>query len=601
MDKRTILTMAVMLAFLILVNILYPVFFPPPPEVKKPRPTTESQATTAVQTVVGDSVVNTASPGTSQMTGAVDQTAEPVIEPTEQGQSVPSRDITVETPEYLAVFTEMGGRLKSLTLNNYMATRLSRKEPEKKQELVVLSPGQSELPLALRIYVNESDFLDLSDLHFSADRESLKVETSAGKLVFTGRTAKGLVLERTFTFTPGSYLIGQEVKAKNESQTSAYGGRLGMTLVANPFAGKPGRYDNVAGYLGGKLFTTSSGKAASKVQDLGTPARPEWLGYMSQYFLTALILDGNSSGVQDPTVLRLQAASRSPQGVQLAASWPLQLNPGSAASYDFSVYYGPKENKSLDVAGFSLDQSIDLGWFGFLAKPLAYLLRMFYGIVGNYGLAIIIVTFLIKLALAPLTAKSYKSMKQMQKLQPRMQAVREKFKDDRESANKEMMQLYKTYKVNPLGGCLPMMLQIPFFIAFYRVLDYALELRGAPFMLWIQDLSAPDRLFDLGVTIPFLDPPTGIPVMTILMAGSMIWQQKMTPTMGDPMQAKIMMLMPLFFSIILLNMPAGLVLYWLVNNILSIIQQKFINRPEPASGQVAKPLPQIKNNVKKSK
>ncbi|MDR0621510.1 MAG: membrane protein insertase YidC, partial [Deltaproteobacteria bacterium] len=201
---------------------------------------------------------------------------------------------------------------------------------------------------------------------------------------------------------------------------------------------------------------------------------------------------------------------------------------------------------------------------------------------GNYGLAIIIVTFLIKLALAPLTAKSYKSMKQMQKLQPRMMALREKYKDDRESLNKETMLLYRTYKVNPLGGCLPMILQIPFFIAFYRVLDYALELRGAPFALWIQDLSAPDRLFDLGVTIPFLDPPTGIPVMTILMAVSMIWQQKMSPTMGDPMQAKIMMLMPLFFSVILLNMPAGLVLYWLVNNILSILQQKFINRPEPA-------------------
>jgi YidC/Oxa1 family membrane protein insertase len=162
-----------------------------------------------------------------------------------------------------------------------------------------------------------------------------------------------------------------------------------------------------------------------------------------------------------------------------------------------------------------------------------------------------------------------------------MQALREKLKDDRENLNKEMMQLYKTYKVNPLGGCLPMLLQIPFFIAFYRVLDYALELRGAPFILWIKDLSAPDRLFDFGVSIPFLDPPTGIPVMTLLMAGSMIWQQKMTPTMGDPTQAKIMMLMPLFFSIILLNMPAGLVLYWLVNNVLSIVQQKFINRPEP--------------------
>jgi YidC/Oxa1 family membrane protein insertase len=300
---------------------------------------------------------------------------------------------------------------------------------------------------------------------------------------------------------------------------------------------------------------------------------------MSQYFLTAIILSGGTESQQEPPLTI--AESRAPRGVDLVVYWPLELSPGGTRSYTFTVYYGPKAADALAAAGHQLARSVDLGWFTFLAKPLAYLLRMFYGLVGNYGLAIITVTVLIKIVLAPLTAKSYKSMKQMQKLQPRMAALREKHKDDRETMNKEMMQLYKIYKVNPMGGCLPMLLQIPFFIAFYRVLDYALELRGAPFMLWIQDLSAPDRLFDLGVSIPFLDPPTGIPVMTLLMAASMVWQQKMTPTMGDPTQAKIMMLMPVVFSIILLNMPSGLVLYWLVNNILSIAQQKLINRPDP--------------------
>jgi YidC/Oxa1 family membrane protein insertase len=214
---------------------------------------------------------------------------------------------------------------------------------------------------------------------------------------------------------------------------------------------------------------------------------------------------------------------------------------------------------------------------------MAWLLRAFYSIVGNYGVAIIIVTILIKLALWPLTAKSYKSMRQMQKIQPLLVALRQRHKDDRETMNKEMMQLYKTYKINPMGGCLPMLLQIPFFIAFYRVLDYALELRGAPFILWIKDLSAPDRLFDFGARIPFLEPPTGIPVLTIIMTASMIWQQRLTPNMGDPMQAKMMMLMPVIFAVILINMPAGLVLYWLVNNILSIVQQKIVNRPAPGT------------------
>jgi YidC/Oxa1 family membrane protein insertase len=573
--------MVVMLAFFALVNVLYPVIFPPPPKPQKPAAITESQMASDIPVIDNDLV------GDAQGTGdlaAASQAGDNLADGLDTGEAsvtlAPAKDIKVETPEYVAVFTETGGRLKSLVLKKYMATRLSKKDPGTNQELVALSPGQSELPLALRLYVNNSDYLDLSGLRMVAGQESLAVDSSAGKLVFTGATAKGLVIERTYTFVPGSYLIGQSVKAKNQSQ-SRYSGRLGMTLVSNPFGGRQGRYDTVAGYLGGELFTAAAGKAPGKLQGQSLSANSDWLGYMSQYFLTAIVLSGNPSGSQDPANLRAQAEFRPPLGTQVGVSWPLDMGPGSEASYDFSVYYGPKDIGDLEKAGHNLAKSVDLGWFGFLAKPLAWLLRFFYGLVGNYGLAIIIVTFLIKVALAPLTAKSYKSMKQMQKLQPRMQALREKFKDDREAMNKEMMQLYKTYKVNPLGGCLPMLLQIPFFIAFYRVLDYALELRGAPFFLWIQDLSAPDRLFDLGVKIPFLDPPTGIPVMTILMGASMLWQQKMTPAMGDPMQAKIMMLMPLVFSVILLNMPAGLVLYWLVNNILSIVQQKFINRPEP--------------------
>ncbi|MDR1309819.1 MAG: membrane protein insertase YidC [Deltaproteobacteria bacterium] len=576
MEKRVILAMVLMMGFFVLVNVLYPALFPKPaPPAREASRPAGPVAGAVLETAAGDSVAPLAEP-----------VSEPVSEPAQAEAASPARDIVVETPEFVAVFTELGGRLKSLTLNGYLATRVGGREPAGQQQMVPGAPeGQpAELPMALRVYVNEADFLDLSELRFSADRDSLKVEGAPGKLVLTGRTAKGLVLERTFTFTPGSFLIGHRVVARNQSQTSGYGGRLGMTVAAGPFGGRPGRYDNVAGYLGGKLFTAAVGKAGSKLRDLGSPPVADWLGYMSQYFLAAVVLSGGS---QDPAGLGIQAAEQPQAGVQLVASWPLQLNPGAESAYDFSVYYGPKDTGDLERAGHNLGKSVDLGWFAFLARPLAFLLRMFYGIVGNYGLAIIIVTVLIKVALAPLTAKSYKSMKQMQKLQPRMAALREKHKDDREALNREMMQLYRTYKVNPMGGCLPMLLQIPFFIAFYRVLDYALELRGAPFVLWIGDLSAPDRLFDLGFRVPFLDPPTGIPVMTILMAASMIWQQKMTPAMGDPMQAKIMMLMPLFFSVILLNMPAGLVLYWLVNNILSIVQQKFINRPDPSAGGAA--------------
>jgi YidC/Oxa1 family membrane protein insertase len=251
-----------------------------------------------------------------------------------------------------------------------------------------------------------------------------------------------------------------------------------------------------------------------------------------------------------------------------------KLDTGSEKSWDFMVYYGPRDLKVLEPLGHGLAAAVDFGWFDVIAKPMLIALNFFYDLIPNYGIAIIIVTILIKLLFWPLTRKSYKSMKEMQKLQPQVAKVREKYKDDKQRQQQEIMQLYKTYKVNPMGGCLPMVVQIPVFIAFYKVLGSAIELRHAPFMLWINDLSAPDRLFpQLG--IPWVE---GIPVLTLLMGASMFIQQKMTPTTGDPTQAKMMMLMPVVFTFMFISFPSGLVLYWLVNNLLSIGQQTFVNK-----------------------
>jgi len=235
----------------------------------------------------------------------------------------------------------------------------------------------------------------------------------------------------------------------------------------------------------------------------------------------------------------------------------------------------------LKKFGRDLDQAINFGWTDIIAKPLLYLLRFFYEYIHNYGLSIILLTILVKGLFWPLTHKSYKSMKEMQKLQPRMAKLREKFKNDKQKLNQEMMSLYKTYKVNPMGGCLPMVIQIPVFFALFRVLGGCIELRHAPFALWINDLSAPGRLFNFPFQIPFMTPPYGIPVLTLLMGASMFLQQKMTPTPGDPMQAKIMMFLPVIFTFMFINFPSGLVLYWLVNNLLSIGQQYRIHR-QPA-------------------
>jgi YidC/Oxa1 family membrane protein insertase len=199
-------------------------------------------------------------------------------------------------------------------------------------------------------------------------------------------------------------------------------------------------------------------------------------------------------------------------------------------------------------------------------------------VIPNYGVAIIILTILVKIVLFPLGQKSYKSMSEMKKIQPLMKEIREKYKDDKKKMNQEVMGLYRTYKINPLGGCLPMVVQLPAFFALYRMLYEAIELRHAPFFLWIDDLSAPDRLFRFDFSIPFMEAPYGIPVLTIVMGASMLLQQKMSPPMGDATQAKMMMFMPIIFTVIFINFSSGLVLYWLVNNLLSIAQQYYTQK-----------------------
>jgi YidC/Oxa1 family membrane protein insertase len=216
--------------------------------------------------------------------------------------------------------------------------------------------------------------------------------------------------------------------------------------------------------------------------------------------------------------------------------------------------------------------------FDFLAKPCLWLMNWIYAGIPNYGIAIIILTLITKIILWPLGTKSYKSMQQMKRLQPLIQEIREKYKDDKKKMNEETMALYRTYKINPLGGCLPMVVQIPVFFALYRMLYEAIELRHAPFFLWINDLSAPDRLLRFDFSIPFMQPPYGIPVLTIIMGATMLLQQKMQPPMGDATQAKIMMFMPLIFTFIFINFSSGLVLYWLVNNVFSIAQQYYTNK-----------------------
>ena len=276
---------------------------------------------------------------------------------------------------------------------------------------------------------------------------------------------------------------------------------------------------------------------------------------------------------------RLHLALKSEKFVAAQYQQPEKvIPPGNQYTYKYRLFIGPKRISNLKTVGNSLERLIDFGWFDFIARPCLWLLNLFYSVIPNYGVAIIILTLLVKVLLWPLGQKSYKSMSEMKKLQPLMKEIREKYKDDKQRMNQEVMGLYKTYKINPLGGCLPMIVQLPVFFALYRMLYQAIELRHAPFFLWINDLSAPDRLFNFNFEIPFMEPPFGIPVLTVIMGASMLLQQKMSPPMGDATQAKMMMFMPIIFTVIFINFSSGLVLYWLVNNILSIAQQYYTQK-----------------------
>jgi len=256
---------------------------------------------------------------------------------------------------------------------------------------------------------------------------------------------------------------------------------------------------------------------------------------------------------------------------------PLSLAPGEKKAARFLVYAGPQRYETLKEFGFGFEKILGHGVFGVLKLALLYGLNFFRRLAGNYGVAILLITLLIKLLFTPFTHLSYQSMGKMQALQPKVKSFQKQYAKDPSRLNKELMELYRRNRVNPMMGCLPLVLQIPIFIAFYQVLSEAVELKGADFLWWIHDLSEPDRLFSWPTELPFVG--SAFNLLPLLMIGSMLWQQKLTPqTAATPAQEKLMYLMPIIFGFVFYNLPSGLVLYWLANNLLTIFHQLFIKR-----------------------
>ncbi len=317
---------------------------------------------------------------------------------------------------------------------------------------------------------------------------------------------------------------------------------------------------------------TSSGPPEEPVY----PGNVEWAGAESRYFLAAMIPD-----LARDAVARFVTIEPSKSAQTSLAFEPVVIPPGQSVEREVRVYIGPKEASRLELVGANLDRSIDLGysWMVPLTKLFVWLLRAFYALIPNYGVAIILLTVLVRVLTAPLTSRQMNSMKRMQALQPRVKALQEKYGDDRQKQSEEMMKLYRESGVNPLGGCLPILLQFPVFVGLYYALQSSIELRQAPFFGWIHDLSAPESLF----TIPGIDLP--VRFLPLIMGASMVLQQKLSPQPTiDPAQQRMMMtIMPVMFTVLFYQFPSGLVLYWLVSNLLASGHQYWLTRtPAPA-------------------
>ncbi len=436
------------------------------------------------------------------------------------------KDIVVDTDSLRLVFDSKNGTLKSCLLKKY------KKSLRKDSGLVdLVSVASSNLMPLYISFSNKKDFV--------ATNFFLK-ETKDGKKVLTLSSS---LVSKVFVIPKSGYLIRCDLI----SHTKA--------LLKNPtifwVCTEKNHYSRFS-YRGVSVCFDDGRVERFKMKKIKkyplSFSDVRWTAFENKYFIASFIR--KEGGCE-------QRAEFLNDNLILSMTYPKDTK---VATY--LIYLGPKDYDILKSIGYKLSSVIDFGWFDPIAKPLLLIMKWFYKYIPNYGIVIIILTILIKIVFIPLQHKSIESMKQMQKLQPEIERLRKLYKDDKERLNRAIMDLYRQYKVNPFGGCLPVVIQIPVFFALYKVLLYSIELRHAPFMFWIKDLSSKDPYY----------------VTPILMGISMFFQQKITPSVGDPKQAKMMLFLPVVFTIMFLNFPSGLVLYWFVNNLLSIAQQLYENR-----------------------
>jgi YidC/Oxa1 family membrane protein insertase len=512
-----------------------------------------------------------------------------IIKPKEDALLVNKR-INIETPSVTGSINLQGAILDDLTLSNY---KVSMEEGSKNIDL--LSPDGTANPYYIefgwKALNNQSTQLPNLETIWEADSSNLTPGNSV-RLSWTSSENNTFIMN--FTVDENyMFSVKQEVINNSSSKLEIYPYRLIKRIntpkTINFFILHEGLISLVNDELLEKgyddLLDDCSSSMPIKDSFCDAKAQGGWLGFTDKYWMSVLIPDPN-----EPINVNYRHGNNGRDSYRMGyVGQVFNVAPGNSISYNGKVFAGAKKldilsqyDKSLSIERFT--DSIDWGWFAFLTKPVSYAINWFYGYAGNFGLAIIAFTILMRLILFPLAHASFKSMAKMKKLQPEMQRLKETYPNDRQKMQQELMALYKREGANPVAGCLPILVQIPIFFSLYKVLFVTIEMYHAPFYGWIHDLSAPDPLGILTVfgliswDVPGALSIINIGILPIIMGLTMWLQQKLNPAPADATQAKIFALLPFVFTFVLAGFAAGLVLYWSVNNILSIAQQWFIQR-----------------------
>jgi len=495
------------------------------------------------------------------------EVAPPIARPQAKPVEIDERRIQIEMPLYSVELTNRGAGISRWTLKNF------REASDRAAPLVDLTTAEVVGAISFATPFAELGLGDFRERVFEVTSEDLM------GVSFESRDA-GIAIRKSFSFEPDSYAFRLLVEVINQS-TTPVAPRFQIDLPAHQNDANDFREQALAALEEGSRVTTplrSLGRSGFFQSITGRKAEPykdyvgriDWAGVQTTYFLTAILPD-------NPSQARVRMAALEP-GVSGATQLSFEetaIPPGRSVAREFRAYMGPKETARLEAFGGETVRAVDLGWSWVqpLTRFFAWLLEALHAIVPNYGIAIIILTIAVRAVTAPLTIKQMRSMERMRALSPKLKEIQAQYADDRQKQSEKTMALYRSEGVNPLGGCLPMILQFPVFIGLFYALRSAIQLRQAPFFGWIDDLSAPESLFDIpGIGIPFR-------VLPLIMGATMVLQQRITPMQADPAQAKMMStVMPIMMTVIFYQFPSGLVLYWMVSNVLAIAHQLWIGR-----------------------